>query len=65
MKCFLTGEDTFLHSTPQEVETFKEFVSRTSPYDVVVDGLNIGFQHVNAAKKSGKADHAKTVCVKK
>ena len=37
----LHGQDVYIGSNPQEMERFKDFVRDTSPYDVVIDGLNV------------------------
>jgi hypothetical protein len=37
----LTGKNVFVRTTPQELEKFRSFVADTSPYDLVIDGLNI------------------------
>jgi len=39
----IEGKDVFLKTTPQELEQFKEFVHRTAPYTIVLDGLNIAY----------------------
>ncbi|XP_059622816.1 mitochondrial ribonuclease P catalytic subunit-like [Phlebotomus argentipes] len=37
----LIREDVFLKSNPKEVENFRKFLSRTKPFDCIVDGLNV------------------------
>lgn len=37
----LYGPDIYIGSNPQEIDRFKEFVRDTSPYDIVIDGLNV------------------------
>ncbi|XP_055704879.1 mitochondrial ribonuclease P catalytic subunit [Phlebotomus papatasi] len=37
----LIREDVFLKSNPKEVEVFRKFLSRTQPFDCIVDGLNV------------------------
>uniref|UniRef100_A0A8D8VMF5 Mitochondrial ribonuclease P protein 3 n=2 Tax=Cacopsylla melanoneura TaxID=428564 RepID=A0A8D8VMF5_9HEMI len=37
----LVGGDVFQKSTPQELDKFLSFLRTTSPYDIVMDGLNI------------------------
>ncbi|GLG94500.1 uncharacterized protein GBIM_01707 [Gryllus bimaculatus] len=39
----IVGSNVFLKSNPEELETFQQFLSRTAPYDVVIDGLNIAY----------------------
>ncbi|XP_014667930.1 PREDICTED: mitochondrial ribonuclease P protein 3-like [Priapulus caudatus] len=57
MERVVKGEDTFLNSTPEEVGLFKRFVETTAPYDVVVDGLNVGYQQ--AGRHATHTDQAK------
>ncbi|RUS84502.1 hypothetical protein EGW08_007741 [Elysia chlorotica] len=37
----IVGSNIFYKSTPEEVKNFVQFVERTGPYDVVIDGLNV------------------------
>lgn len=48
----LIRNDVFQKSTPEEVEHFKRYVTKTAPYDCVIDGLNVAYSM--GAKKSPK-----------
>lgn len=39
----IVGSDLFLKTSPEELERFLKFVQQTSPYDIVLDALNIAF----------------------
>lgn len=39
----LVGDDIYCKTTPEELNKFKKFIDETSPYDVVVDGLNAAY----------------------
>ncbi|XP_028835737.1 mitochondrial ribonuclease P catalytic subunit isoform X4 [Denticeps clupeoides] len=41
MKDVIKGRDVFTKTTPEELESFKQFVHRKPPFDVVIDGLNV------------------------
>lgn len=41
----LIGSDVFLKSSPTEIHRFFEFVERHTPFSVVIDGLNLMYQH--------------------
>ncbi|XP_063039682.1 mitochondrial ribonuclease P catalytic subunit [Engraulis encrasicolus] len=41
MKNVIEGKDVFKKTTPEELKSFKEFVSKQPPFDVVIDGLNV------------------------
>ncbi|KAM4625168.1 mitochondrial ribonuclease P catalytic subunit [Polymixia lowei] len=41
MTDIIQGRDVFNKTTPEELESFKEFVKRKPAFDVVVDGLNV------------------------
>nr|CAG4645781.1 EOG090X0CGF [Lynceus sp. MCZ IZ 141354] len=56
----LTGEDIFRRSTPAEVKSFREFVAKTAPYDVILDALNVLYCK---GKPTGKTN-ALTIVVK-
>ncbi|XP_067390149.1 mitochondrial ribonuclease P catalytic subunit isoform X2 [Emydura macquarii macquarii] len=42
IKDVIQGNDIFRKTSPQELEKFKNFVEKRRPYDIVIDGLNIG-----------------------
>lgn len=37
----LVGSDVFRNTTPDELQTFFDFVKLQAPFDVVIDGLNM------------------------
>nr|CAG4637315.1 EOG090X0CGF [Ceriodaphnia reticulata] len=39
----LFGKDVFIGSKPEELRKFQEFIQKTAPYDVVIDGLNVAY----------------------
>ncbi|XP_066464572.1 mitochondrial ribonuclease P catalytic subunit [Eleutherodactylus coqui] len=39
----LKGEDVFRKTTPEELQSFLQYVDSQPPYDIVVDGLNIAY----------------------
>ncbi|XP_062378707.1 mitochondrial ribonuclease P catalytic subunit [Sardina pilchardus] len=43
MKNVIEGKDVFNKTTPEELESFKHFVSQQPPFDVVIDGLNVAY----------------------
>lgn len=54
----LIRKDVFLKSSPGEVARFKKFVDMTSPYDCVIDGLNVAYSH---GTQQGPKNFAKNV----
>ncbi|XP_077286763.1 mitochondrial ribonuclease P catalytic subunit isoform X2 [Arctopsyche grandis] len=46
-KQVMIGKNVFIKSNPKEVEDFLDFVKKTEPYDMVVDGLNVAYSVVN------------------
>lgn len=60
----IRGDDVYLKTNPHELEKFKRFVSLTSPYSIVVDGLNIAFSRSRKDASNARLAEQllKTVC---
>lgn len=56
MKNVITGSNPYSKTSLKELENYKNFISRTAPYDVVIDGLNVAFYE--ATKKTTVAEKA-------
>lgn len=39
----IIGDDIFQKTTPSEFYQFNQFIDKTKPYDIVIDGLNIAY----------------------
>ncbi|GAU87294.1 hypothetical protein RvY_00172-2 [Ramazzottius varieornatus] len=39
----IEGSDVFLHTNPQELQRYRDFVEQNKPFDVIVDGLNVAY----------------------
>lgn len=48
-------KNIFLTTTPNEYDSFKKFIQKKGPFDVVIDGLNIGYR----LNKNAVAEEAK------
>nr|CAG4642767.1 EOG090X0CGF [Evadne anonyx] len=57
----LHGPDVYIGSNPQELKKFKDFVRKTSPYDVVIDGLNVIYTFNSKGSVSEKMKLLRTV----
>lgn len=50
----IIGDDIFQKTTPSEFHRFNQFIDKTKPYDIVIDGLNIAYaikQNVSVSVK--------------
>lgn len=47
LKKVLLRDNVFLKSTPEEIEKFEKFLSRSTRYDIVIDGLNVAYSTGN------------------
>ncbi|XP_073683146.1 mitochondrial ribonuclease P catalytic subunit [Garra rufa] len=54
MEKVIEGSDVFKKTTPEELNRFKSFVKQRSPFDIVIDGLNV-------ANTSPKSAHSETL----
>ncbi|XP_012867712.1 PREDICTED: mitochondrial ribonuclease P protein 3 isoform X1 [Dipodomys ordii] len=48
MKDVIDGGDQYRKTTPQELKRFQEFVNSCPPFDIVIDGLNVGKMYTKA-----------------
>ncbi|KAG9268965.1 mitochondrial ribonuclease P protein 3 [Astyanax mexicanus] len=46
----IEGRDVFFKTTPQELQSFKNFVKKSPAFDVIVDGLNVANISVHGPK---------------
>ncbi|XP_025155662.1 mitochondrial ribonuclease P catalytic subunit isoform X2 [Harpegnathos saltator] len=51
MKKVIVGSNIYYKSHPKELEKFIEFIARTKPYDVVIDGLNVTYAMTKGVAK--------------
>nr|CAG4645081.1 EOG090X0CGF [Leptodora kindtii] len=61
MEQVLIGKDIFAGSNPDEVAKFRNFVHRNSPFDIIIDGLNVVYCFAPAESPSGKMDKLKNL----
>ncbi|XP_071962546.1 mitochondrial ribonuclease P catalytic subunit-like [Antedon mediterranea] len=47
IKKVIRGTDIFRKTSPQELQAFIQFVDKSAPYDVVIDGLNVAYVQFN------------------
>lgn len=52
----LIGKDIFIKTRPEEFSDYQQFLERTSPYDIVLDGLNIAY--ASGTKSSYPSAHS-------
>lgn len=52
----LIGRDIFIKTQPEEFLNYRKFLERTSPYDIVLDGLNIAYAAGN--KRNNPSAHS-------
>ncbi len=45
----LVGDDIFQNTTPGELNRFRSLVKARAPFDVVIDGLNVGYMAGNSS----------------
>jgi len=50
----MCGKDMFVGSTPEEIEMFKNFLDSNTPFDMVIDGLNITYLQGSKLNSAGK-----------
>ncbi|XP_069882701.1 mitochondrial ribonuclease P catalytic subunit isoform X3 [Dipodomys merriami] len=48
MKDVIDGGDQYRKTTPQELKRFQEFINSCPPFDIVIDGLNVGKMYTKA-----------------
>ena len=50
----MCGKDMFVGSTPEEIEMFKNFLDSNTPFDMVIDGLNVTYLQGSKLNSTGK-----------
>lgn len=56
----MKGTDVYIKTTPEELNRFLEFVRKTAPYDIVIDGLNVAY-HQSYQNNKGLAEQLNIV----
>ncbi|KAL6257960.1 hypothetical protein P5V15_011557 [Pogonomyrmex californicus] len=47
----IIGSDIYRNTNPKELDKFKQFIEKTKPYDIVIDGLNLAYIHTKKLPK--------------
>ena len=58
IKAVIEGTNVFLHTNPQELQRYRDFVEQNKPFDVIVDGLNVAYHQGGGGAAPGK-EHGK------
>ncbi|KAM8921235.1 mitochondrial ribonuclease P catalytic subunit [Pelodytes ibericus] len=58
----IKGSDTFRKTTPEELQDFQHFVNSRSPYDIVVDGLNVAHMSPKGTCSQNLLDVVTSLC---
>uniref|UniRef100_A0A182JGX5 Mitochondrial ribonuclease P catalytic subunit n=1 Tax=Anopheles atroparvus TaxID=41427 RepID=A0A182JGX5_ANOAO len=61
LKAVLINKEIFNRTTPDELRRFRNFLQKTSPYDVVIDGLNVAFSAGNQKSPAAYAQQVAAV----
>lgn len=58
MNKVLIGSDIYYKTNPKELSNFQQFIEKTKPYDIVIDGLNLTYAQSKSEPKLLQVIHA-------